>query len=368
MRFAWIDTCCIDKASSAELDESIRSMFKWYRNSALCIIHLSQTASLDDMPGDDWFRRGWTLQELLAPEKVQFFNKSWDRLTPISLHNDKDPSSLSQTLEIAAVVTGIPLDELRSFDPSPRKVDERMTWAANRVVTREEDTAYSLMGLFDVSISTAYGEGLDRAFCRLVEAIMMAGGDPSVLNWGGLPAKNHTSACMPASPASYQNHPERSSHNICRMDVALTSKGLRVPLVIIPLDFLGFNNGEYSFSLTENPSRGISKLAFTVTSLEDSSSENGGRPRSDSTYALGVTSYFPLTPITRRSEEDEVAIFPPLVGWLLEKMTSRDFFFLMWEHATYMSWRRVPTTPICIHPENIQPLMLKKDILETIYL
>ncbi|EIW79065.1 HET-domain-containing protein, partial [Coniophora puteana RWD-64-598 SS2] len=181
--FAWIDTCCIDKTSSAELDESIRSMFKWYQNSTLCIIHLDQTTSLEDMAGDEWFRRGWTLQEILASGRVQFFNRNWHCIAP-SPESDTGLVSFRKALEVVSQVTGIPVSDLRRFRPSPRDVDERMTWAANREVTREEDTAYCLMGIFDVSIPIAYGEGLDRAFCRLVEAIMAAGGDPSVLNWG----------------------------------------------------------------------------------------------------------------------------------------------------------------------------------------
>ncbi|EIW79058.1 HET-domain-containing protein, partial [Coniophora puteana RWD-64-598 SS2] len=184
MCFAWIDTCCIDKTSSAELDESIRSMFKWYQSAATCIIHLDQTTTLENIAGDEWFRRGWTLQELLAPgsKKIQIFNRHWHC---IASHSENDgQSSSSKALNIVSRVTGIPGHDLRRFRPSPREVDQRMTWAANREVTREEDSAYLLMGIFDVSISIAYGEGLDRAFYRLIEAIMAAGADPSVLNWG----------------------------------------------------------------------------------------------------------------------------------------------------------------------------------------
>ncbi|EIW76438.1 hypothetical protein CONPUDRAFT_18351, partial [Coniophora puteana RWD-64-598 SS2] len=189
IQFAWIDTCCIDKTSSTELDESIRSMFRWYLNAAVCIIHLAQTTSINDMVGDEWFRRGWTLQELLAPKKIHFFDRQWRRLTSTensAQDNDKDENS--EVLAVASKATGIPLAELCEFNPSPSQVDVRMSWASKRDVTRGEDTAYSLMGLFDVSISTAYGEGADRAFCRLVEAVMLAGGDPSVLNWSGDPA------------------------------------------------------------------------------------------------------------------------------------------------------------------------------------
>src|SRR6187402_2302813 len=41
IKFAWVDTCCIDKSSSAELTEAINSMFQWYKSSAVCFVYLS---------------------------------------------------------------------------------------------------------------------------------------------------------------------------------------------------------------------------------------------------------------------------------------------------------------------------------------
>ncbi|EIW76427.1 HET-domain-containing protein, partial [Coniophora puteana RWD-64-598 SS2] len=191
IRFAWIDTCCIDKTSSAELDESIRSMFRWYQNSTTCIIHLAQTTSLEHVGGDEWFRRGWTLQELLAPNVIQLQGAAWQTLAPaidkLAYPYEAATGPLSHypySLYYICEAVGMSVESFLGFSPSPTCVDQRMVWAANRDVTRGEDTAYSLMGIFDVSISTAYGEGAERAFCRLVEAIMMAG-DLSVLNWSG---------------------------------------------------------------------------------------------------------------------------------------------------------------------------------------
>ncbi|EIW77604.1 hypothetical protein CONPUDRAFT_62115, partial [Coniophora puteana RWD-64-598 SS2] len=168
---AWSDTCCIDKTSSAELDEAIRSMFRWYRNSALCIVHLAQTVEMDDISKDEWFRRAWTLQELLAPWCIKFLNKEWIPLTDDE--NDKF---------IVRSVTRIP-EILFSDDISNHKtpVADKLVWAAGRVSTRREDMAYSLMGLLGVSIQSAYGEGGDRAFRRLLEAIINELHDPSVL-------------------------------------------------------------------------------------------------------------------------------------------------------------------------------------------
>ncbi|EIW77487.1 HET-domain-containing protein, partial [Coniophora puteana RWD-64-598 SS2] len=175
--FAWSDTCCINKSSSAELDESIRSMFKWYQNSDICIVHLSQTTSKNDLCHDEWFFRGWTLQELLAPRRIKFFNSRWKELT--SDENDKDITS--PLLHSISEVTGIPYFNIAAFSPLPYAIDTRMTWASKRVTTRAEDAAYSLMGIFGVSFQIAYGEGADRAFSRLIEAIMLSGCDWSVL-------------------------------------------------------------------------------------------------------------------------------------------------------------------------------------------
>ncbi|KAK1676437.1 hypothetical protein BDP55DRAFT_741680 [Colletotrichum godetiae] len=84
--YIWIDTCCIDKASSSELTETINSMWVWYQNSRVCY------AYLEDVPEEDvdvlvgysktfmncrWFTRGWTLQELIAPPTVIFYSDDW---------------------------------------------------------------------------------------------------------------------------------------------------------------------------------------------------------------------------------------------------------------------------------------------------
>ncbi|KAH7330056.1 hypothetical protein BKA65DRAFT_362816, partial [Rhexocercosporidium sp. MPI-PUGE-AT-0058] len=85
--YAWVDTCCIDKRSSAELTEAINSMFQcpWDKGSTVCFVFLSDLPSLDDTPKMDdyfpycrWFSRGWTLQELIAPNNIEFYDKGWN--------------------------------------------------------------------------------------------------------------------------------------------------------------------------------------------------------------------------------------------------------------------------------------------------
>ncbi|KAI8681067.1 HET domain-containing protein [Fusarium keratoplasticum] len=156
---AWSDTCCIDKSSSAELDEAIRSMFRWYRNSSICFIHLARTTSLEDLQSDEWFVRGWTLQELLAPRVTKFFDKDWHPLVDGSNHKEN-----SEILQHVIAATRCPEHALRDFTPGPFSVGGRMIWAARRKTTRGEDMAYSMMGIFDVTLQTAYGEGAERAF------------------------------------------------------------------------------------------------------------------------------------------------------------------------------------------------------------
>lgn len=152
-----------------------------------------------------------------------------------SFGNEKSRKD-TEVMKTLSRATGIPLRDLSIFLPGPESVDERMTWAARRKTTRDEDVAYSLMGIFDVSLQIAYGEGADRAFCRLIEAIMQDG-DPSVLNWAGEPMRHNSSYNFPRSPRNFairtlEFHPDP---RLGRLEMTMTSTGLRIPLVILPL-------------------------------------------------------------------------------------------------------------------------------------
>jgi hypothetical protein len=184
LQYFWVDTCSIDKSSSAELQEGIISMYDWYRSAEVCYVYLSDVSmpegenwalATTDADGTEpqyiwewerafrssrWHTRGWTLQELLAPATVQFFSVEGRRIG--------DKKSLErQLLEISR----IPVRALRGAAMSYFDVAERMSWAASRQTTRKEDMAYSLMGIFGVYIPILYGEGQDRAVRRLREEI-----------------------------------------------------------------------------------------------------------------------------------------------------------------------------------------------------
>ena len=171
LEYFWVDSCCIDKSNSSELTEAINSMYRWYSEAAKCYVYLSDV-STDYQHGSSrhqwdqsfsqsrWFQRGWTLQELLAPSSVEFFSRDGQRL------GDKGTleSQISQ-------VTGIASQALRGAPMSQFSVEERMSWAADRQTTKEEDKAYSLLGIFEVHMPLIYGEGQRNSFRRLREEI-----------------------------------------------------------------------------------------------------------------------------------------------------------------------------------------------------
>ncbi|KIJ63748.1 hypothetical protein HYDPIDRAFT_112685 [Hydnomerulius pinastri MD-312] len=193
--WAWADTCCIDKRSSAELEESIRSMYQWYSAAEVCVVYPADTKSEADLLNDAWFTRGWTLQELLAPGRIKFFNQRWEPLA--STHNDRHDVELVNTI---STITGIPVTDLISFGPGTDRVKDKMGWAAQRRTTRVEDAAYSLIGIFGVNLTVAYGEGT-RAFFRLQMAIMERSNDTEILLWNGEPS--HDNSMIAASAGSF---------------------------------------------------------------------------------------------------------------------------------------------------------------------
>ncbi|OJA07716.1 hypothetical protein AZE42_05197 [Rhizopogon vesiculosus] len=101
-----------------------------------------------------------------------------------------------------------------------------MTWAARRKTTRVEDVAYSLIGIFNVSLQITYREGGESVFRRLIEAIVRTG-NPSVLDWNGEVAHHLTPQVIPLSPQSFVDHRDLDFEDV-RLEVTTTSPGLRV--------------------------------------------------------------------------------------------------------------------------------------------
>ncbi|MBE3043755.1 HET domain-containing protein [Candidatus Bathyarchaeota archaeon] len=197
----WIDTCCIDKSSSAELAEEINSMFRWYSRAKICYAYLHDATGDQDYLDSEWFDRGWTLQELIAPGTVDFYAGDWTKFGSRSI--------LSQSL---SAKTGIAKEYLHGADLRGASIAERMSWAAGRKTARPEDTAYCLLGIFNIHMAPIYGEGGEKAFVRLQRELLDQSDDHSYLAWTVLPGDqtapattDSLSSLLARSPAAFKN-------------------------------------------------------------------------------------------------------------------------------------------------------------------
>lgn len=170
-RYGWDDTCCINKGDASELAEAIHSMYRWYQTSSICIVYLEDIPE-KGMLDSGWFDRGWTLQELIGPKAASFYDRDWNCMgTKIELLGELSGK------------TGIPENVLsHASNPATCSIAQRMSWAAKRETTRIEDRAYSLLGLFNVSLPQIYGER-EKAFLRLQRAIIQQSKDESIFAW-----------------------------------------------------------------------------------------------------------------------------------------------------------------------------------------
>jgi hypothetical protein len=196
--WVWIDTCCIDKSSSAELSEAINSMYKYYQRSEVCYAFLSDVDErknlTDEMNKSKWFTRGWTLQELIAPRQLRLFGQRWIEI-----------GTKESLVAIIGNITTIPAMILRGSTPRVENVAQRMSWASRRKTTREEDMAYCLLGLFDIYLTPLYGEGAYMAFLRLQQEILKTEHDHTIFMWvAGHDIMNQ--GLLASSPKAFCNH------------------------------------------------------------------------------------------------------------------------------------------------------------------
>ncbi|KAI1322083.1 HET-domain-containing protein [Xylariaceae sp. FL0255] len=186
LSYLWADMICIDKTSSTELSEAINSMFLWYRKSTRCYVYLTDVvlpsdagpskalSVASDLKESRSFTRGWTLQELLAPRKVLFFDHNWE------LIGDKEDEDM---LDLLSAITGIyPKFLTGRSEITDASVSERMSWMSYRQTSREEDIAYAMLGIFEINMPLLYGEGT-AAFIRLQEEIIRISNDQTVFCW-----------------------------------------------------------------------------------------------------------------------------------------------------------------------------------------
>ncbi len=309
--YVWIDTFCIDKSSSAELSEAINSMFSWYKYSAACYAYLEDYYhGSSDLLESRWFFRGWTLQELLAPRNVLFFDAHW---TPFGDRYQLAPDIARVTgiNERALRLTGFKGSRSQHCgDQHPDTsngyrscwscwfsscgndhfadygISTKMSWAARRETTRPEDIAYCLMGIFNVNMPLLYGEGTTKAFRRLQEEIVQTTEtDQSFLLWeDDSEQPEHTIFAshparflrgddyFPVVPSStFREHPLMMTSAGIELDVYLTRcRPCRLddPLSYVPQYWLAVLDCSLSKDYLASPALLLEKTARTEQSFK----------------------------------------------------------------------------------------------------
>ncbi|KAK5660200.1 hypothetical protein OQA88_13671 [Cercophora sp. LCS_1] len=262
LQYSWVDTCCIDKLSSAELSEAINSMFKWYLDAAVCFVYLSDVRPSEGFDrafaASRWLKRGWTLQELIAPRHVEFYDASWNKR-----------SSKAESIDFLLNCTGIDREVLEnSANLSRIPVARRMSWASMRETTRVEDTAYCLMGIFDIHMPMIYGEGA-KAFMRLEEEIAKQSCDLSLFAWtrvldddiaGDSPPENFR-GLFARSPREFYHSgtiTRGQMGGLMERDFSITNKGVRMETALVRSVLAG-GDGILNLNVRQKPQATITQ-------------------------------------------------------------------------------------------------------------
>jgi len=225
-RWAWSDTCCIDKTISTVLNQSLKMMYKWYKASAATLVHLASVGSpsaLGDLTNSTWMTRAWTAQELLAARVIRFYTRDWQPYLGDTRTNHKESPEIMQEL---ANAIGVTRETIIAFNPDHLSVREKLRLASTRNAAVEEDVAYSLIGIFKSDIRPDYGEG-DAALGHLLEEIVARSGEVTVLAWTGKSLPYNS--CLPATLAVYNQTPY-ASPSIKDAEMDMRVRALRISL------------------------------------------------------------------------------------------------------------------------------------------
>ena len=193
--WGWSDTCCINKADHFVLQEALVSMFKWYEGSAMTIVLLRGVRSPSkrgDLVRSIWNTRAWTFQEYHASKVVRFYTEDWKPYLTLDIPNRKESPEIISEMEEA---TGVSSQALMALQPGLNDIREKLRLASTRQTTRVEDAAYSLLGIFSMTLGVVYGEG-DKALGRFLAQLLTSSGDTSILAWTG--RSGSFSSCLPA--------------------------------------------------------------------------------------------------------------------------------------------------------------------------
>lgn len=272
--YTWVDTCCIDQSSSAELSEAINSMFRWYADSEVCLVHLADFDGVDmsEVTGDNrWFTRGWTLQELVAPKHVTFHSATWHVLGDITQQSVID--KVVSITNINPFVLGGSRHEKMLEDVN---VSKKMSWVAHRTTTRPEDIAYCLLGLFDVSMPPLHGEGRDKAFLRLQQEIVKNSDDTSIFQWQCDPSQKRRPwpGVLASGPECFPKEPRVGpvasfARSMAYPDTPyyMTNQGITWDALIFPFEAFDFDEDASLATIREQEGPFYSKYLFALPLL-----------------------------------------------------------------------------------------------------
>ena len=324
LHWAWSDTCCINKADHFVLQETLVAMFKWYSGSAVTIVLLRGVGSPSrrgDLVRSIWNTRAWPLQEYLASKVVRFYNEDWTLYRNIDIPNHKESLEIISEMEEAM---GISTRALMTLRPNLGDICQKLRLASTREATLVEDTAYSLLGIFAISLPVVYGEG-DRAIGRLLAQLLASSGDTTILAWKG--RSGSFNSCLPASITVYNELPH--------LHVPLPISGAEMESIILKMHASSLNhtssmalydrlNGLPPPIFSERRLR-LPCLTFKLAPVTEGRRSNNApgflfRARADSD-ALGVVE---IRTTEHLSQLDSLYLVHPWIDFLLNRQPYRN--------------------------------------------
>ncbi|KAI0192370.1 hypothetical protein EV127DRAFT_305182, partial [Xylaria flabelliformis] len=192
--YIWIDHCCIDHSNAEDVARSINLRYQWYAEAEVCLVYLHD-APLDPDPckriwiredkACQWFRLAWSRPVILASKQLNFYDPAWKPIGTFQKQNSDQRPLEGLGKEVQRITSIAPGALLGSVPLSNYSVATRISWAEEATLNleREEDVAYSIVGIFGVNLTPNYGEGGNMAFHRLAAKIMQGTPDLSILAW-----------------------------------------------------------------------------------------------------------------------------------------------------------------------------------------
>ncbi|KAN0088066.1 hypothetical protein V8E55_006687 [Tylopilus felleus] len=196
LQWAWSDTCCINEADHFVLEEAVVAMFKWYQGSAVTVVFLFDVLSPSrrgDLMRSIWNSRAWTFQEYHASKVVRFYTKDWKLYMNLDIPNHKESPEIISEME---EVTGVSVQAL-ALRPSLDNIREKLCLALSRRSTLVEDAAYSLLGIFSMSLPVVFGQ--------LLAQLLTSSGDTGILAWTG--RSGSFNSCLPTNIIMFKQLP-----------------------------------------------------------------------------------------------------------------------------------------------------------------